>query len=105
MKIDPHSGTPAASQVECPHCQRTTHQLPVDSDHVDWKLLLVVGVTALLFPTSRASRLQCEHCGELFRTKRHKTNAADRVAGGILVTFSLLLLGALAFLLVTLYAP
>jgi len=91
---------PEIDLIECPHCHRLTDRVPVEVDGIDWASVLVIGFWALLLPSTRTSDLQCRKCGKTFLATPYEMTTGDRIIGGALLSFTVLVVGAVAWLFI-----
>ena len=80
-------------EIVCPSCCTCTKKIIVDVIRIDWASILLVGLSAVLFPSLACKELQCEHCGEIFLPPPTPAKKGDRLIGFILAGFSLLMVG------------
>jgi len=89
--------------VRCRKCGRTTRAVLIDVRYTNWLLIFLIGLWAILFPSPKQSEYFCEHCGKTFLPEKPPFDRGGRIVGAILAAFTILVMGAIAYLLIDAY--
>lgn len=99
IKFSPQDSDLRRPDVQCPKCGKSTRKIVVEVERVDWPSAFFIGLWALLFSSRVSREFQCQHSGKTFPTKHPPTTGRDRLIGLCLLSFCVMMIVAVAWLI------